>query len=230
MRNRNGIHIMAEGKSKYKCTRGHEYPTLDQICNTFGLELEEVLNVYVVGSHMWETCNSTSDWDIVVIVQHFKSPKPQNTHKGNLEAFILSKEQYIAQLDAHSMQSLLTLWLPKHCILQQRFDPRVTHFKFSEVKLASSLAASKDRDLRVAEKHFRKGNTNQAKKVLVNCIRYLDVGTQMKGVNGKGHINCSSANEYREQILNDYSQSWEELILSAQLTLDNLWSKIVFSN
>lgn len=209
-----------------ECTRGHEYPTLDQICNAFCLELEEVLNVNVVGSHMWETCNSSSDWDIVVIVQHFKSPKPQNIHKGNLEAFILSKEQYIAQLDAHSMQSLLTLWLPKNCVLQQRFDPRV-NFKFSQVKLAFSLAASKDRDLRVAEKHFRKGNTSRAKRVLVNCIRYLDVGTQMKGVSGKGHINCSSANKYREQVLNDYCQSWEELILSVQFILDDLWSKDV---
>lgn len=174
---------------------------------------------------MWETCSSGSNWDIVLVVQQHTTP--QNIHKGSFEAFILTKEQYKEQLDEHYMQLLMTLWLPKHCILKQAFDPK-GYFEFSEQKLMMSLAASRDRDLRVAEKHFRKGNTMQAKKVLVHCIRYLDIGVQIKKNGGlEGCINFLSANPFREQVLNDYRQSWDEVIMSVKYSIiDDLWLKL----
>lgn len=222
--------LMAEqgqGEEENYCAREHGHPNVSQICRAFSLEVVDALNVYVVGSHMWGTCTSSSDWDIVIIVQQHKSPPtPQNVHKGSLEAFILSEEQYREQLGTHSMQVLLTLWLPSHCVLKQTLDPRA-NFKFSEVKLRISLAASRDRDLRVAEKHFRKKNTLQAKKVLVHCIRYLDMGVQMKMIAGqRGCINFSSANSFREQVLTNYSETWNEFILPVKSIIEDLWSKI----
>lgn len=200
---------------------------MSQICSSFSLKLVDVLNVYVVGSHMWETCTSSSDWDIVMVVQKHLAGMPKNVHKGSLEAFILSDEQYREQVDAHSMQVLLTLWLPDHCVLKQTFDPR-TNFKFSEAKLASSMAASRDRDLRVAEKHFRKKNTMQAKRVLVHCVRYLDVAVQLKVHSGqRGCITFTSANSFREEILANYGESWDELMVSVGCIIEDLWSKII---
>lgn len=174
---------------------------------------------------MWGTCSNNSDWDLVVVVKQLKSPNPQSIHKGSIDAFILSKEQYNDQLEAHSMQVLLTLWLPEQCILQQMFDPK-TVFKFSEMKLVTSLSASRERDLRIAEKHFSKGNPHQAKKVLVHCVRYLDLGIQMKNwpADKLGILNYSSANHYREQVLRDYSSKWEELVVHTVLT--ELWSNL----
>lgn len=211
------------------CARGHECPGLYKICGTFQLEPEEVLNVYVAGSHMWETCNRSSDWDIVVIVKHLKSPKPQNVHKGSLEAFILSREQYRDQLDSHSMQLLVTLWIPQQCVIQQALDPK-TDIIFSEQQLVMSLMGSRDRDLKIAEKHFRKGDNKGAKKILVHCIRYLDLGVQIRtdaGTVSEGRcLNYSSTNLLREQVLSNYSKSWEELMISVQPMLDDLWSRL----
>lgn len=214
---------MAEERRRC-CARGHEHPSVSQICSAFSLELVDVLNVYVVGSHMWETCTSSSDWDIVIVVikQHWAST-PKNAHKGSLDAFILSEQQYREQVDAHSMQILLTLWLPDHCVLKQTFDPR-TNFKFSEAKLVTSMAASRDRDLRVAEKHFRKRNTAHAKRVLVHCTRYLDVAVQLKVQ--RGCINFTSANSFREEILTNYSESWDEFIVKVNVIVKDLWSKL----
>lgn len=163
---------------------------------------------------------------MVIVVEHLNFSRPQNAHRGSLDAFILSKEHYKDQLEAHFMQVLVTLWLPQKCILQQTFDPR-TSFEFSERKLIISLTASRERDLKIAEKHFRKGNSSRAKKVLVHCIRYLDLGVQMKSVGERGILDYSSPNRFREQVLSDYSQKWEELMVSVQCVLDDLWSKLV---
>lgn len=123
------------------------------------------------------------------------------------------------------MQALLTLWLTKESILRQQFDPR-SKFAFSKSKLVEALSTTKDRDLRIAEKHFRKGNTNQAKKVLMHFIRYLDMGVQIKDVGLSGSLKYSSANCFREDVLNNTSKTWEELIISLQPLLDSLWCKL----
>lgn len=211
------------------CVRGHDCPSVGKVCKIFSLEMIDVLNMYVVGSHVWGTCTGSSDWDIVVIVQKGKSspPTPQNVHKGYLDAFVLSEKDYKEQLDAHSMQVLLTLWLPDYCILKQSFDPRAS-FEFSEKKLVASLGATRDRDLAITEKHFCKKNIAQAKKVFVHCIRYLDIGVQIKMKAGqRGHITFGSSNNFREQVLANYSQSWDEFIVCFKPILEDLWSKIV---
>lgn len=208
------------------CAKGHVVPSLDQISQGFQMDPGAVLNVYVVGSHMWGVCTSSSDWDLVIVLRQLKSSsKPQNAHRGSLDAFILSKEQYTDQLTAHSMQVLLTLWLPEQCILKQSFDPKGA-FAFSQEKLIASLTASRDRDIRIAEKHFKKGDSNQAKKVLIHCIRYLDLGIQMKSMKKSDTMNYSSTNYLREQVLNNYSKVWETFMEPVQEVLDTLWSRL----
>ena len=209
-----------------QCVRGHKFPPLQQICSNFHKEPSEVLNMYVVGSHMWGTCSSHSDWDLIIIVKDLKSSIPQNTHKGCFDAFILSREQYNDQLAGHSMQVLLTLWLPEQYILKQTFNPRAA-FVLHKDKLINSLAASRDRDVRIAEKHFRKGDTAQAKKVLVHCIRYLDMGNQIKNVHKNDSLDYSSAAQLREQVLSNYSKSWEEFVAPVQELLSDLWSNLM---
>ena len=133
------------------------------------------INVYLVCSHMWGTCNKHSDWDIVIIVHTLDLPKPINTHKGIIEAFILSREQFIQSITDHLMQVLLLLWLPKECIWLERFNSK-SSFKFNHATLIKSLEHSQDRDIRIAEKHYMKGDLHKAKKILLHCMRYLELG------------------------------------------------------
>ena len=115
------------------------------------------------------------------------------------------------------MQVLITVWLPECCILREKVNPKKI-FQFSQPALVTSLEHSKERDLRIAEKHFRKGDPKQAKKVLLHCMRYLNLGAQ---ISTKGAIcDYMSANEYRETILGNYSSQWADLIVSTQHIID----------
>lgn len=215
---------MAEStNAQNHCPRGHENPGLSSVISAFNLEESNILNVYIVGSHLWGTCHKNSDWDLVIVLDKLSSSKPLNLHQSNLEAFILSAEQYSELVQAHSMQVLITIWLPGHCVLREKVTPREV-FKLSRDTLAISLEHSKERDLRIAEKHFHKSNSNQAKKVLLHCIRYINLGVQIAS---KGAIcDYTSANVYREEILGNYSTQWSELMASVQLIIDQLQSGI----
>ena len=209
---------MAERNIK-TCSKGHEKPPLSSINAAFDLEDSNVLNAYVVGSHLWETCHKNSDWDLVIVLDKLTSPKPLNLHRSNLEAFILSLDQYSELIRTHSMQVLITVWLPESCILRETVNPKKI-FQFSQPALIAAIEHSKERDLRIAEKHFHKGDSKKAKKVLQHCIRYLNLGAQ---VSSRGAIcDYTSANEYREVILGNYSSQWPDLMASVQHTIDQL--------
>ena len=211
---------MAEKSARKRCTKGHDCPDLKQIIRTF--ELQDVLNVYIVGSHLWGTCHRHSDWDLVVVVRN-ASQKPLNVHKALLEAFVVSESDYIELIQTHSMQVLVTLWLPKEFVLEENFDPRAV-FHFDKSVLLKSLGHTRERDLRVAEKHFRKADSKQAKKVLTHCIRCFCLATQIRTT---GHIQeYGTSRQHRTVVLEDRSDSWEGLLSTVQPIFDTLWSEL----
>ena len=214
---------MADKTERKLCPKGHECPELNQIIRTFELHEGDVLNVYIVGSHLWGTCHKHSDWDLVVVVGKLASQKPLNLHKGQIEAFILSKSDYVGLIQDHSMQVLITLWLPHMFILTEHLDPKV-FFRFDKSALLKSLTHTKDRDLRVAEKHFRKSDSKQAKKVLLHCIRYLCLATQIKTAGCIQEYEASS--DHRRIVMEDYSKTWEELLSTVQPIIDKLWATL----
>ena len=209
--------------SSRTCTRGHLCPDLQQVIRTFELQDKDVLNVYIVGSHLWETCHKGSDWDLIVVVKKLASPKPLNIHKGNFEAFIISEEDYSQLIQEHSMQVLVTLWMQKKLVLIEKLNPMLL-FRFNKTALLKSLDHSRQRDLRIAEKHFRKSDSKRAKKVLLHCIRYLALGTQVK--NAGSIEDYTAASVYREAVLENYASVWEELLTTVQPILDVLWTDL----
>ena len=214
---------MAERDRATRCPKGHECPTLARIFRTLNLQDSDVLNVYIVGSHMWGTCSKHSDWDLVIVTKQLDSLKPLNTHKGNLEAFILSSEDFVQFTRDHSMQVLLTLWLPGGCVLLERLDARQC-FQFDQTALVKSLEHSKDRDLRIAEKHFQKGDRRKAKKILLHCVRYLELGAQIRE---EGRVvDYGGANAHLVELFDSPTESWEELLGIVQPTLGQLWARV----
>ena len=209
---------MAERLTSH-CSKGHEKPALSSIIAAFDLKDSGVLNAYVVGSHLWETCHKNSDWDLVIVLDKLSTPKPLNLHRSNLEAFILSLNQYSEMIQTHSMQILITVWLPECCILREIVNPKKI-FQFSQPALIAALEHSKERDLRIAEKHFHKNDSKKAKKVLLHCMRYLNLGAQISS--RSAICDYTSANEYRETVLGNYSSQWPDLMTSVQRIIDQL--------
>jgi len=210
------------------CFRGHKYPVLHSVYSVLGLSAENVLNVYVVGSHLWQSCSQSSDWDLIVItVSDCVTVKPSSSlHKGNMDILKLSIDEYKERLKAHSMQVLQTLWLPECYVLKASFHPRDL-FQLSKPQLIESLSSTKERDLRVAEKHFSKGNFSQAKKVMMHCIRFIDLGVQLQNTSMATYLNYSSSNCFKEDVLNNSSKTWNELFASLKPLLDTLWAQLL---
>ena len=115
---------MAEAKSGKKCPNNHKIPSTESIVQLFNIKTSDVCNVYIVGSHLWGTCNKQSDWDAVIVVKHSDHDKPLNVHKANVDGWILSTEQYVAAINDHLLQALITLWIPQQLVLMENFNPR----------------------------------------------------------------------------------------------------------
>lgn len=205
------------------CGAGHRFPNLMQIIHTFGLDEENVLCVYVCGSHLWGTCHKRSDWDLIVLVEKMQGEKPVNTHKGQLEAFIVSKSDYTTMVRAHSMQVMMTLWLPRSFVLKEDFQLR-TQFQFKQETLMVSLSGTKERDFRVAQKHFAKSNQAQGRKVLFHLICYLLLSKQIKQLGSIADYTC--VRQYKDLVIDDDAPSWEEFLLKVQPIVDQLWASI----
>ena len=92
---------MAEAKIGKKCPNNHKIPSTESIVQLFNIKASDICNLYIVGSHLWETCNKQSDWDAVIIVKHSDHDKPLNVHKANVDGWILSTEQYVAAISDH---------------------------------------------------------------------------------------------------------------------------------
>jgi len=194
---------------RIECSKGHLFPNVEFIQESLKLEKKNILNIYIVGSHLWSTCKSTSDFDLVVVVDHLSSEKPINAHKGNIEAFILSIDQYIELMNSHLLQVLHTLWLPDEFKLVEQCNV-INKFKYSQKHLLSALYHTKERDYRVSQKHFEKKNYNKAKKILLHLVRYLTLAVQ---INETGRINdYEAANCYKDEILGFFLESWSELL------------------
>ena len=71
---------------------------------------------------------------MVIVVHALESPKPINTHKEIIKAFILSREQFIQSITDHLMQVLLLLWLAKECVWLEHLNPN--SFKFNHGHLS----------------------------------------------------------------------------------------------
>ena len=68
---------------------------------------------------------------------------------------------------------------------------------------------SRERDLRIDEKHFRKGDDSRAKKVLLHCVRYLELGAQLRE-NGK-ITDYTTASSHQAVILGNSAETWVQL-------------------
>ncbi len=205
-----------------RCSRGHRIPDVQLVIRTLNLSDKEVVCVYVVGSHLWETCRRDSDWDMVIVVED-PTHRPLNTHRGNFEAFVVSKEGYISLIREHSLQVLVTVWLPRDLVLRENFDPKPV-FQLDTPSLLKSLQHSRERDLRVSQKHFKKSELLQAKKVLVHCVRYLMLGLQVKRT-GSIH-DYAIGNALRALVLDTYSTAWEDLEAIVRPVLEETWAEL----
>ena len=136
-----------------------------------------------------------------------------NTHTADIEAFIVFRER---PLDASCARSVAA---KRVCSI----DPRAS-FCFNREALVMSLEHSRERDMRIAEKHFRKGDPAKAKKVVLHCLRNLELGTQLRE---NGNVtDYAAASSCQAVIIDCPADTWSELEEGVRDVLDRLWTRI----
>ena len=194
-----------ERKGIAVCLKGHEPPKIPFILKCFSINEDKVLCIYVVGSHLWSSCNHKSDWDLVVITNEDKS-KAVNAHKGNIDAWIVPVEEYTTYIRDHLILALLTIWIPPNLVLMNKetFDP-IKMFNYSKVLMSAAVNKLYERDKRVAAKHFSKGDYNAGVKIVKHLLRQLELCVQIVQFGSIRDYTCS------EDTAVLHTLSWEEI-------------------
>ena len=148
---------------------------------SFSLEVGGVLGVFVGGSHLYGSCNRRSDWDVVIIAENTKTlAAPVNAHKGNIDAWIVPRDDFITFVRDHLVQALLTLWIPADLVLFKKpgFDS-TGGFRYSAEPMKCSVEKLFERDVRIASKHFAKGDSADGLKIVKHFLRQLRLCEQI---------------------------------------------------
>ena len=146
-----------------------------------------------------------------------------NAHKGNIDVWILSADEYSSFIKDHLVQALITVWVPNSLVLftTNTFNPQRIFF-YSSVAMQSALDKLYERDVRVAEKHFVKGDSKGGVKVIKHLLRQLTLSSQ---VIEHGRIIEYTSNEDEDYFQLSYC-SWEDILSMVQLKRHQVVSKI----
>ncbi len=162
------------------CSRGHQAPKMSFIADCFSIEYSNILCVFIVGSHLWGSCNKKSDWDLVIVTNDLKRTSAVNAHKGNIDAWIVPIDEYFTFISNHLIQALLTLWIPESLVMKKKtdFNP-ARKFCYSPQSMKAGIEKLYERDTRVAGKHYSKGDHVGGIKIVKHLIRQLGLCEQI---------------------------------------------------
>lgn len=197
-------------------------PTLSFIAKSFSLSISDILNVYIVGSHVWGSCSRSSDWDLVIVTQK-EGGHAINAHKNKLDAWILSLDDYVDFIKEHLLQALITVWLPKCFVLKETYNSK-SCFKYSQSSLCASIHKMHQRDLRVAEKHFTKNDPKSGIKILRHCLRQMELSVQISTDHCIVDYTIASEEEQklRQKGYKGCQMSWNEVMAIVGARMDTI--------
>lgn len=188
------------------CLKGHESPKLDIILECFSIKQSNILCMFVMGSHLWNSCTKKSDWDLVIIMDSKSLSHAVNAHKRNIDAWIVPEDEYNTYIIEHLIQALLTLWVPDTLVILKKptFNPS-GKFRFSANAMRVAIEKLYARDTRVAAKHFSKCDSTGGLKIVKHLLRQLELSQQI--------IVSRSIIDYTIQLncLADTNTSWNDI-------------------
>lgn len=182
---------------------------IDLILKDFKLKDEDVLNVYMYGSHVYGTNSEKSDHDFIVVAKDTCHDQDSlSSSWRNLNATIYSQSSFQEKLNLHKISALECFFLPKDKILRSSI---VFPFKVQKSILRSSISEKASHSWVKASKKFiveKDKDIYIGKKSLFHSLRIIDFGTQI--AKEGAIINYASSNEIWEEIITNPSVNWED--------------------
>ena len=113
------------------CREGHSFSVKDLI-SSLNLKKTDLLSLYVNGSHLWESCRKSSDWDLVLVVSNKEAEKESSEidsdtrirriKSGKFDVTIIEKNEFLRQLNNHNLCYLIPLWAEGGLRVVRRLD------------------------------------------------------------------------------------------------------------
>ena len=114
------------------CREGHSF-SVEDLISSLNLNKTDLLNLYVNGSHLWESCRRNSDWDLVLVVTNNKEAEKESSEiesdsrirrikLGKFDVTIMEKNEFLRQLNNHNLCYLIPLWSEGGLRVVRRFD------------------------------------------------------------------------------------------------------------
>ena len=127
----------------------------------------ESYNVYLVGSRLWGTNITASDWDLLIVGD---VPPGQLTslHKSQYDITLLDRQEFAARVKQGSIIEVICALMRKEDMLQCAFDNGDLQVDPEAIK--TWLEARQAKNLNKAEKFWLKGNQQSGWKILRHML------------------------------------------------------------
>ena len=175
----------------------------------------EFYALYLLGSRVYKTNHSFSDWDYIGIKD---GANLGEMDMGLINLKVMSPEHFQGLLFEHSVSALEALFLPEDLVIQP--PVKKWKFKLSLSKLRHSFSQKSNNSFVKAKKKFEspydwaRKERERGKKSLFHSLRILKFGIQI--AKHGTIINYSEANDIFEEIsynsstsCDDYKKRWK---------------------
>jgi hypothetical protein len=186
------------------------------------LNNEDILNIYMYGSRVYETNSDNSDYDYIVVKKGNNDLITQiNNENSNIT--IYDEKSFQNSINEHEISVLECLFLPEKYILRQE---KIFNFELNLLKLRESISKKSSNSWVKCKKKLtipEDYNEYIGKKSLFHSLRILSFGIQIAKY-GK-IIDYKEANNYWYEIINNQSKDWEHYKEKYQQTFNKLKSE-----
>lgn len=183
---------------------------------------EDILNIYMYGSRVYETNSDNSDYDYIVVKKGNNDLITQiNNENSNIT--IYDEKSFQNSINEHEISVLECLFLPEKYILRQE---KIFNFELNLLKLRESISKKSSNSWVKCKKKLtipEDYNEYIGKKSLFHSLRILSFGIQIAKY-GK-IIDYKEANNYWYEIINNQSKDWEHYKEKYQQTFNKLKSE-----
>lgn len=178
----------------------------EEICTALNININDILNIYPYGSHIYGNNTKLSDYDYIVVYK--KSILPSGAFKDNaissidhkIQATCYSKSGFIDAINNYQMPVLECIFLSDDKIVKHGMPFKMNKFiKTDFCKKVISLASASWHNAILS---YKDDNSDYVTKNIYHALRILDFGIQIKNY-GK-IIDYSKLNNLKIEIYTGY--------------------------
>jgi len=202
--------------------------TSDEICKELNIDINEVMNIYPYGSHIYGNAKPNSDEDYIIVYK--RSLLPSGAFKDNaisskdrfIQGTCYSRGGFIDAVNNYQMSALECIFLPEDKIVKNMFKFKMN--KYIEKEFISKTISLASSSWHNAHLSYKDDNYEYVKKNIYHALRILDFGLQIK-LNDK-IVDYTTTNNLKNEIYNTEIDGkklveWDKMFLNKSEELKN---------